>query len=169
MSLTPIDLQKISFKRSLSGYDRNEVENLLQALTEELADHLNEIDKLERENRYYKQRLQDAQRREGQLQEALVQVHKVADQVRTNAEKEGELVVAEAHRQADQIVARALEEASRVEGRVHELRSARSELELRFRQTLEYFQRVVDAEQQREMGATVHTLPRRGTAQSETA
>ncbi len=146
MAISPIDLQKLTFNRAMRGYDITEVDTLLAGLADELAERLAETEKLERENRYYRQRLQDSQGRESQLQETLLQVQKVSDQIRSNAEQEGELLISEAKQQANQIVYRAMEEAARVEARVGELKMARRELYHQFRQTVDFFERILEAD-----------------------
>lgn len=160
MAFSPLDLQKITFKKKMKGYDPTEVDNLLSAVADELAGHLAEIEKLERENRYYRQRLQDAQGRESQLQETLLQVQRVSDQIRNNAEQEGELVVQEANQKANQIVHRAMEDAARVEAKVTELKMARRELYHKFKQTVNFFERILEAEADAQEGGEVRTLSR---------
>lgn len=167
MALTPIDLQKISFRKKLFGYDPTEVDNLLLALAEELAGHLREIEKLDRENRYYRQRLLDAQQRQTELQASVLEVQKVSEHIRANAQKEADLTLREAQQNADRLVHRAMEQASTIEARLSELRMARRELYLRFKQTVDFFQRIVQAEaEESEQGATVRTLSRPRVAES---
>lgn len=161
MALTPIDIQKMQFRKQLFGYDPGEVESFLLAASEELTSVLEEVEKLERENRYYKQRLHESQQRETQLQATLVEVQKVSEQITSNAKREGALIRQEAEAKAHQIVARAVEDVARIESRIQELRTARRELQHRFRHTLEFFQRLLQAEaEEEERRATIHPLPR---------
>jgi cell division initiation protein len=161
MAFSPLDLQKVTFKKKLNGFDPTEVENLLSAVGDELAGHLAEIEKLERENRYYRQRLQDSQGRESQLQETLLQVQRVSDQIRNNAQQEGELVVKEAQHQAHKIVHRAIEEAAKVEAKVVELKMARRELYHKFKQTVDFFERLLEAESPENDRGELRTMPSR--------
>ena len=158
MPLSPIDIQKVSFKKKLNGYDAAEVDAFLQVVADELAQHMAQLEKTDRENRYYRQRLADSQGREAQLQETLLQVQKVSDQIRSNAEHEGELVLKEAEQQANQMVYRAMEEAARIESKVSELKVARRELYHKFRQTVDFFERILDAESDESEGGEVRTL-----------
>lgn len=170
MSIAPLDLKKVSPKRQLWGCDPSEVENLLQLASDELTAQLAEVEKLERENRYYKQRLQESQLRESQLQETLVRVQKVSDQITANAQQEAELIVREAEEKARRLVHRAMEEAAQVESRISELRTLRQELALKFRQTLQFFERILEAEEHdSQRGATIRTLSRPRTTEPTTA
>ena len=63
---------------------------------------------------------------------------------------------------ADKIVQQAIEQSTRFEGKITELRTARRELQLKFRNTLDLFQRILEAEMEDERNtATVLTLPRK--------
>ena len=91
MSLTPLDIQKMRFPQKMRGYDPTEVEDFLALVAEELATRLSQVDKLERENRYYRQRLEEAEEREHQLQQTLLRAQKVSDEITANARREAEL------------------------------------------------------------------------------
>lgn len=162
MALTPLDVQKMRFPQKMRGYDPDEVESFLALVAEELAARLGQIDKAERENKYYRQRLEEAERREHQLQETLLRAQKVSDEITANARREAELLVKEAELAADQIVQQAVEQSARIESRIGELRTQRKELQLKFKNTLDLFQRILEAEMEDERAtATFHTLPRK--------
>jgi DivIVA domain-containing protein len=71
MSLTPLDIRKMTFAQKLRGYDPKEVEDFLGLVAEELAGRLGEIARLEQENRGYRERLEEAVRRQHELHETL--------------------------------------------------------------------------------------------------
>lgn len=86
----------------------------------------------------------------------------MSDEILANARREAELTVKEAEMAADKIVQQAIEQSTRVESRIAELRTARRELQLKFKSTLDHFQGVLEAEIQDERTtATVLTLPRK--------
>ncbi|HEX7184414.1 MAG TPA: DivIVA domain-containing protein [Thermoanaerobaculia bacterium] len=162
MPLTPLEIQKMRFNQRMRGYDPTEVESFLSLLAEEMTARLAQVEKLERENRYYRQRLEEAEQREHQLQQTLLRAQKVSDEILANARREAELTVKEAEMAADKIVQQAIEQSTRVESRIAELRTARRELQLKFKSTLDHFQGVLEAEVQDERTtATVLTLPRK--------
>jgi cell division initiation protein len=150
------------FSQKMRGYDHSEVEGFLSVIAEEITGRVAQIDKLERENRYYRQRLEETERREHQLQETLLRAQKVSDDITANARRESELMVREAELTADKIVQQALDQASRIEAKITDLRTQRRELQLKFKNTLDLFQRILEAEMDDEQrSATVHTLPRK--------
>ena len=162
MALTPLDIQKMRFPQKMRGYHTGEVESFLGLLAEELAGKLAQLEKAERENRYYRQRLEEAEQREHQLQQTLLRAQKVSDEITANARREAELVVKEAEVAADRMVQQAVEQSTRIESKITELRTMRRELQLKFKNTLDLFQRILEAEMEEERAtATVHTLPRK--------
>jgi cell division initiation protein len=162
MPLTPLDVQKMRFPVRMRGYDPRAVEQFLELVAEELTGRLGELERLQREVRYYQQRLEEGERREHQLQETLVRAQKVADEITEAAEREARVVVREAEITADRIVQQAMEQATRIEGKVDTLRLERRELLLRFKNTLQLLSRVVESEtRDEEETAIVRTLPRK--------
>lgn len=162
MALTPLEVQKMRFPKRVRGVDPVEVESFLALVAEELAARVTQIDQLERENRYFRQRLEEAGQREHQLQQTLLQAQKVSDEITANARREAELTVKEAEQQADRMVQLAIEQCARIEARISEMRALRRELQVKFKNNLDLFQRVLDAEMEDERStAAVHTLQRR--------
>ncbi|HUG38580.1 MAG TPA: DivIVA domain-containing protein [Candidatus Limnocylindrales bacterium] len=162
MPLSPLEVQKMRFPVRMRGYDPREVEQFLELVAEELTGRLGDFERLQREVRYYQQRLEEGERREHQLQETLVRAQKVADEITEAAEREARVVVREAEITADHIVQQAMEQATRIEGKVDTLRLERRELLLRFKNTLELLSRVVESEtRDEEETAIVRTLPRK--------
>lgn len=162
MPLTPLEIQKMRFSQRMRGFDPTEVETFLSQVAEEITGRLAQMEKLERENRYYRQRLEEAERREHQLQQTLVRAQKVSDEILANAKREAELTVKEAEVAADRIVQQAIEQSTRIEARIAELRTQRRELQLKFKNSLELFQQTLEADLEDERStAPVFTLPRK--------
>ncbi len=162
MALTPLEIQKMRFSQRMRGYDATEVESFLSLLAEEMTARLAHLDKLERENRYYRQRLEEGEQREHQLQQTLLRAQKVSDEILANARREAELTVKEAEMAADKIVQQAIDQSTRIEARISELRASRRELQLKFKNTLDLFQHILETEIEDERTtATVLTLPRK--------
>ena len=162
MALTPLEIQKMRFSQRMRGFDPTEVESFLTQVAEELTARLAHAERLERENRYYRQRLEEAMQREHQLQQTLLRAQKVSDEILANAKREAELMVKEAELAADKIVQQAIEQSTRFEAKITDLRTARRELQLKFKNTLDLFERILEAEMEDERNtATVTTLPRK--------
>ena len=161
MAITPLDIHKMTFPLSLRGYDRQEVDNFLSLAAEELTARLGDIARLEQENRSYRQRLEEAGRRQHELQEALLHAQKLSKDITDTAKREADVLVKEAGVTADNIVSQSIEQATRIESKITELRTRRRELQLKFRNTLDLFHRILEAEMEDERTtATIRTLPR---------
>jgi cell division initiation protein len=161
MALSPLEIQKMRFSQRMRGYDPSEVDGFLSVLAEELQSRLGYVEKLERELRFYRQKLEETEHREQQLQQTLLRAQRMAEEITANARREAELTVREAELTADKIVQQAVDQAGHFEAKITELRTARRELHLKFRNTLDLFQRILEAETEDERSATVHTLPRK--------
>lgn len=163
MSLTPLDIQKMRFPQKLRGWDPEEVESFLHLVAEELTGRLARIEQLEGENRHLRGRLAEAEAREHQLQETLLRAQKVSDEITANAKREAQLLVREAEVTADRIVNQAVSQASEIESRLSGLRTARRDLQLKLKNTLDLFQRILEAEMAEETprSASVRSIPRR--------
>ncbi len=162
MSLTPLDIRKMTFPKKLRGLDPQEVESFLFLVAEELAVRLGDVARLEQENREMSLRLEDASRRQQELHEALLHAQKLSKNITDNAKHEAELLVREAQVTADNIVTQAIEQANRIESKINELRARRRDLQLRFRNTLDSFREMLESEVEDERStAMIHTLPRR--------
>src|SRR4051794_38657434 len=162
MAITPLEIQKMRFSQKMRGYDPTEVEGFLAVIAEEVAARLGQIEKLERENHHFKQRLEETEHREHQLQQTLLRAQKVSEDITANARREAELTVKEAEMAADKMVQQAVEQSTRIESKIAELRTMRRELQMKFRNTLDLFQRILEAELDEERATpTVHPLPRK--------
>jgi len=162
MSLTPLDIRKMTFPQKLRGCDPQEVESFLFLVAEELAARLGDGARLEQENREMRRRLDDAGRRQQELQEALLHAQKLSKNITDNARHEADLLVREAQVTADNIVTQAIEQANRIESRINDLRTRRRDLQIKFRNTLDSYREMLEAEMEDDRStATVHTLPRR--------
>ena len=164
MAMTPRDIQNMRFPQKMRGYDPQEVDNFLTLAAEELQQALGDHERLQRETREQRERLREAEDKEKQLQEALLRAQRVADEIVSTARREAQLLVKEAELTGDRIVEQALQQATHIEGRISELRTARREVQLKFRNTLDLFGRILEADMMAEeepRGATVHSLPRK--------
>ena len=162
MSITPLDIRKMSFPRKMRGVDPDEVKGFLELIAEELTGRLGDVARLEQENQALRIRLEDANRRQRELQESLLHAQKLSKDITDNARREAQLLLREAQVTADDMVNQAIERANQIDAKITELRTARRELQLKFRNSLDLFSRILetDVEDERSM-AMIHTLPRR--------
>ncbi len=162
MSLTPLAIGKMKFSHTLRGFDPREVEDFLALVSEELAGLLAEAEHLREERDRAEQRLRQGEARERELQETLLRAQRVSDEILANAQREAQVLVKEAELTADRLVQQAIEQASGIERGLAELRHRRRELQLKLKNTIELYARILEADMQedQERRATIHPMPR---------
>ena len=104
MNFTPNELQNVVFRRSLVGFHRNQVYDLIQRVVEDYAAYIKENTKL-------KEKLEDTQARvqyykgiETSLQNSLLVAQQASEEVVCNAKKQAENIVSEANVRALEII-----------------------------------------------------------------
>ena len=107
MNITPLDIRTQVFKRAFRGYDREEVQTFLDALTEE-------FEQLNLENIEQKEHIKTLQSEvdryramEKTLQEMLRTAQQTAEEVRENGRKEARLIVKEAEIRGNRAIEKA--------------------------------------------------------------
>src|SRR5687768_14130096 len=148
MSLTPLAIGKMRFRTRMKGCDPAEVEEFLGLVSEELARALAEVERLQRDRDRAEERLRHSEGRERELQETLVRAQRVSDEIVANAQREAQLLVKEAEITADRLVQQAIEQAQGVERGMAELRHRRRELQLKLRNTIDLYARVLETDMQ---------------------
>jgi cell division initiation protein len=137
MKITPIEIQQQQFKVRFRGFDVREVDNFLEQLTDtfELLQQENknaqdEIQRLKLESRGYKER-------EETFKRAMLNSQKVLDQMKENARKSAELIVAGAEVKAEKILNRAHKRLAQLHDDIAELKRQRIQIEVQIRSTIE--------------------------------
>jgi cell division initiation protein len=99
--ITIIDIQHKEFKKSLQGYDRNEVNEFLDEIIETLEDEAHARAALQGEIADLRERLSHFKAMEESLQSTLLLAQRTADEVKAAAHKEADLIKQEARLQAE--------------------------------------------------------------------
>jgi len=162
MAITPLDIAKMRFGHALRGYDPGEVEGFLGVVSEELARAIAEVERMREERDRSDQRLRQGEERERELQETLLRAQRVSDEILANAQREAQLLVKEAELTGDRLVQQAIEQATGIERGMAELRHRRRELQMKLKNTIELYARILEADmaEDQERRATIHTMPR---------
>jgi cell division initiation protein len=126
MKISPINIKKQGFNKSLRGYDTEEV----QAFLEKLAD---DIDELQKENDLFKGQLENAnvqltefRRIEKNLQDTLLKAQESSSRAIDSVKKQTNLMIKEAELKANQILEKARENADEIRDAVIKLREERN-------------------------------------------
>jgi cell division initiation protein len=122
MKFSPEDIANQSFQKSFRGLDPEQVREFLVGVAREWEQLAAEVKRLQNEVEGQQKELRDYRRRERSLVEALEMAKQVAGEIRHQAERDAELVIARTEIKAEKILAQA-------EGRVAELRAELFELQ----------------------------------------
>jgi cell division initiation protein len=133
MSLTPVEIRHVKLARMPLGYDRHAVDRLLEDVTRSFedvwrdrADLREEIERLEAELTHYKDL-------ESLLKSTLVSAERAADELKTQARREADVIVDEARVTAREIVTDAATERERMHSEIRRLRNLETEMRAGYR------------------------------------
>ena len=105
MKLTPLDIKKQEFKKSMRGYDAIEVDAFLEMVADEFESLNQEKNNLSDEVLKLKTQLQDYQEVEKTLKETLMHAQESINESREVSKREANMTVREAEVQAEKILA----------------------------------------------------------------
>jgi len=103
--ITPVDIQHRTFKKSLQGYDRTEVDQFLDEIIETLEDDATHQAALEAEIADLRERISHFKAMEESLQNTLLLAQRTADEVKASAHKEADLIKEQARLASEREVA----------------------------------------------------------------
>jgi cell division initiation protein len=133
MSLTPVEIRHLKPRRGLFGYERDTVDGLLEEIAgsfenvwRERADLRDEVEDLESELARHREI-------ESALRSTLLSAERMADDVRAQAHREAEVIIAEARARARDVTGGAEMERERIAADVRRLRSLQTDLRVEYR------------------------------------
>jgi cell division initiation protein len=143
MRLTPLDIRQQQFTvRMFRGLDAHEVDAFLEDVAEDYEALLKENALLKEQLSALEERSRGLTERERALQETLVTTQKLAEELKENARREGQLIVREAELRGEKLLEEARAEEARLRSEIHALKRARQQLLEDLRATLERYQRL---------------------------
>ena len=150
MKLTPLEIKKQTFERSLRGYDTAEVEAYLTLLSNEWEHLLGRIEELEGRAQELSDKVTHYQKIEQALQETLRTAEVSATQKKSDAEKEAALILQKAEQEVDKLLTDARGVRLTIRDEVQRLVEKREEILMELSSTLDRLQHSVQssAEQQ---------------------
>jgi cell division initiation protein len=133
MSLTPVEIRHVKLRRKPLGYDRKAADDLLarvvssfEQVWRERADLRDELEEIESE-------LMRQKEIEGALRTTLLSAERMADDVRTQARREADVIISEARATARDIVSGAENERERINNEIRRLRALELDVKADYR------------------------------------
>lgn len=104
MKLTPLDVKKQEFKKSMRGYDPVEVDTFLEMVSNQLETLIREKNDLTDEVLKLKTQLRDYQDVEKTLKETLMTAQQSINESRENSNREAEMIIRDAEMKAEKLL-----------------------------------------------------------------
>jgi cell division initiation protein len=130
MEITPLEIQQQQFKVRFRGFDIQEVDTFLEETSDAFEIALRENENLEEEIQRLKLEIKGYQKREETFKHAMLNSQKVLEQIKENARKSGELVVAEAEVKAEKTLNRAHNRLAQLHEDIAEMKRQRMQIEV---------------------------------------
>jgi cell division initiation protein len=148
MALTPLDIQQQRFRRRLQGYDPREVEAFLEQAAAALEAQQRENFRWADEIHRLQADVEQYQQREGTIKRVLLHSQKVLDQMKSNAEKQADLIVADAENKAAKLLQQAQQRLAQLQEQIGQLKRQRVQIEVEIASVLESHRRFLSLSQE---------------------
>ncbi|MBU4260160.1 MAG: DivIVA domain-containing protein [Desulfobacteraceae bacterium] len=144
METTPLDIQQQQFKVKFRGFDIREVDKFLEQMANAFASLQQENESLHEEIRRLKLESQEYKEREETFKRAMLNSQKVLEQMKENARKSAELVIADAEVKAEKILNRAHSRLAQLHEDIAELKRQRMQIEVQIRFVIESHSKLLE-------------------------
>jgi len=129
MNLTPQDILTQQFGVKVKGFDKDEVTEFMRQVAKVLENEILEKGKLKKEIDKIKESLHKYERRDEVLRETLISAQKFSGEIKTNAEREAELIIKEAEIKSEEIINHAVNRHKTLKEEIRNLKFKRREIE----------------------------------------
>lgn len=137
MRLTPLDIKKQEFKRTLRGYDPIEVDAFLEMVADEFEAALRDKNRLSDEVLQLRTQLRDYQEVEKTLKQTLMTAQQSIAESRENSRREAEMIVHEAELKAEKILDSARKRLAEMKNELQIIKAQKASFARRLRHLLE--------------------------------
>jgi cell division initiation protein len=141
MALTALDIQQQRFRTKVRGIDPKEVQTFLEQAAAAFEDLQRENHRLSDDVRQLRGEIEEHRKREGTFKRALMHSQKVLDQMKINAEKQADLIVAEAENKAEKLLHQAQRRLSQLQEHITKLKRQRVQIEVEIGSVIESHRR----------------------------
>ena len=144
MNITPLDIQQQKFKIKIRGFDVREVDAFLEQMANVFESLQRTHKHLQEEVRRLELEIQGYRKREETFKRALLNSQKVLDQMKDNARKSAELIIAEAEVKAEKILNNAHNRLAQLHEDISELKRQRTQIEVQIGSIVEGHSKLLD-------------------------
>jgi len=149
LRLTPLDIRRQNFRRTMRGYDVEEVEAFLEMVASAWEELVESLESAERELTVLRARVADFDRMESAVRDVLVQQQQSAALARKEADREAELIIMDAEVKASNLISEAKERIQILTEVIRELQDRRLSILSQMRAFMDSQNRMLDMEEER--------------------
>lgn len=147
MPISPIDIQQQQFRTRPFGYDKTGVDQFLEMLAEEMTRLICHNNDLEEELSRVRTRLNEMQQCEATLKEALLTTQRMTDQLKSEARREAEAMMAHAELRAERLLRKAEDRRYQLIAELQDIKRQKIDFEISLRALLEKHVRMLELDQ----------------------
>lgn len=136
MAITPIDILHTKFKSAFRGYNKQQVDEFLQMVRESLEEALNAKAELQRKVEHLEAEVKRVREIESALTNALTLAQRTADELRTTAHRQAEMILREAEQERVRMTVDAQRDSEKLRSEIAILQAAKDRFEAEFRAML---------------------------------
>jgi cell division initiation protein len=144
VKITPLDIRRREFKRSVRGYLDEDVDLFLDGVAEELERMVKENDWLQDRVRALEEQAASHTHIREALEKTLVAAQLQSEEIRSNAEKEGESILRDAEAKAKALVADLYSQTQKVQQTLIQLKLLEEDFRFKFRALLEGYLKLLE-------------------------
>lgn len=148
MGITPAVIKQKEFSTRFRGFDIQEVDGFLEDVAHEVARLNQEISTIKEERHRLDLENQGYKKRETSLKRVMIQSQKVLEQMKLNARKSAELVIANAEVEAEKMLNRAHQRLSQLHSDITELKRQRMQIEVQIGAVIESHTKLLEMSKQ---------------------
>lgn len=148
METTPLDIQHQKFRVRFRGFDIREVDAFLEQTAEAFESLHRQNKNLNDEIRRLKHEINAYKEREETFKRTLVNSQKVLDQMKENAHKSAELIIADAEVRAEKMLNKAHNRLAQLHEDIAELKRQRIQIEVQIRSIIETHSKLLEIGQE---------------------
>jgi cell division initiation protein len=135
--LSPLDIHNKEFGRSFRGYDEDEVDDFLERVIQDYEGSIRHNKELEEKIETLTEKLRHFTNIEESLSKAIIVAQETAEEVKSNARKEAQLILKESEKNADRIVTEALNKSRKMAMEVEDIQKHAAVFRARFRSLIQ--------------------------------
>jgi cell division initiation protein len=144
MKVTPLDLRQAKLRIVMRGYDRNEVDALLNEVADDYEQALREADRLHQELLRLEAVVTEHREHERNLRNTLLTAQRLSDEIREHAEQESHRIVEDAESRAELILQKSQARIDEVQREIDALKLKRRDVETSLQSTIATLRNALD-------------------------